>query len=320
MLQKPDELLPQILLPSPLVHNREVLTLFRAIRALDIRLAPHASDLLAQCAIVGPGRRNALPFRERGGEIAQVIVGLAQPDPSLPVLRLELHSPTKRLDRFPRVPLPKLQVAETHPGGHLSRIGVQRGSILDLRLRETSGLCQAVRHHRAYSGQVSPDRRVTRVQSRRPHQEFKRRLGVSPSDLGDCRLVQAVRFRVGRLRRKDEPSGEEHANENPAGPHPNALHNEGTAHAVRWPEVLAVAAGERLERETGFEPATPSLEGSRSSQLSYSRLPVTLHALALKTTRATLHWAPVCPETRPRVPPLPSVYMVGRGGFEPPKA
>ena len=26
-----------------------------------------------------------------------------------------------------------------------------------------------------------------------------------------------------------------------------------------------------MERETGFEPATPSLEGSRSSQLSYSR-------------------------------------------------
>ena len=26
-----------------------------------------------------------------------------------------------------------------------------------------------------------------------------------------------------------------------------------------------------LERETGLEPATPSLEGSRSSQLSYSR-------------------------------------------------
>src|SRR5574341_113553 len=27
-----------------------------------------------------------------------------------------------------------------------------------------------------------------------------------------------------------------------------------------------------MERETGFEPATPSLEGWRSSQLSYSRL------------------------------------------------
>ena len=27
-----------------------------------------------------------------------------------------------------------------------------------------------------------------------------------------------------------------------------------------------------LERETGLEPATPSLEGSRSSQLSYSPL------------------------------------------------
>ena len=28
-----------------------------------------------------------------------------------------------------------------------------------------------------------------------------------------------------------------------------------------------------MERETGFEPATPSLEGSCSSQLSYSRVP-----------------------------------------------
>ena len=27
-----------------------------------------------------------------------------------------------------------------------------------------------------------------------------------------------------------------------------------------------------MERETGFEPATPSLEGLRSSQLSYSRM------------------------------------------------
>ena len=27
-----------------------------------------------------------------------------------------------------------------------------------------------------------------------------------------------------------------------------------------------------MERETGFEPATPSLEGLRSSQLSYSRV------------------------------------------------
>ena len=27
-----------------------------------------------------------------------------------------------------------------------------------------------------------------------------------------------------------------------------------------------------MERETGFEPATPSLEGWRSSQLSYSRI------------------------------------------------
>ena len=35
-----------------------------------------------------------------------------------------------------------------------------------------------------------------------------------------------------------------------------------------------------MERETGFEPATPSLEGLRSSQLSYSRvqLPIPDHS------------------------------------------
>ena len=31
-----------------------------------------------------------------------------------------------------------------------------------------------------------------------------------------------------------------------------------------------------MERETGFEPATPSLEGLRSSQLSYSRITTVL--------------------------------------------
>ena len=33
------------------------------------------------------------------------------------------------------------------------------------------------------------------------------------------------------------------------------------------------ARAAHLERETGLEPATPSLEGWRSSQLSYSRKP-----------------------------------------------
>src|SRR5882724_549587 len=46
-----------------------------------------------------------------------------------------------------------------------------------------------------------------------------------------------------------------------------------------------------LERETGFEPATPSLEGWRSTA-----------------------------ELFPRTRPSPLATMVGRGGFEPPKA
>jgi hypothetical protein len=56
----------------------------------------------------------------------------------------------------------------------------------------------------------------------------------------------------------------------------------GTSFESWWPMILTQPAqGEKnnhlldantnLERETGFEPATPSLEGSCSSQLSYSR-------------------------------------------------
>jgi hypothetical protein len=70
-----------------------------------------------------------------------------------------------------------------------------------------------------------------------------------------------------------------------------------------------VASGERLERETGFEPATPSLEGSRSSQLSYSRLMVSVFALAPETTRARLHREPLCPENYPCATPEPSVRI-----------
>jgi hypothetical protein len=35
---------------------------------------------------------------------------------------------------------------------------------------------------------------------------------------------------------------------------------------------------QKRERETGFEPATPSLEGLRSSQLSYSRVYASQHS------------------------------------------
>ena len=58
------------------------------------------------------------------------------------------------------------------------------------------------------------------------------------------------------------------------------------------PRIISILIYLRsIKRETGFEPATPSLEGSRSSQLSYSRL----------------------------LPPS-LLYFMERGGFEPPKA
>jgi hypothetical protein len=57
-----------------------------------------------------------------------------------------------------------------------------------------------------------------------------------------------------------------------------------------------------LERETGFEPATHSLEGCCSSQLSYSR--------------------PEIPSKKSQDPLLKTSGpgVVERGGFEPPKA
>ena len=42
-----------------------------------------------------------------------------------------------------------------------------------------------------------------------------------------------------------------------------------------------------MERETGFEPATPSLEGSRSSQLSYSRQTIVSVAIDTQKTPFT---------------------------------
>jgi hypothetical protein len=55
-----------------------------------------------------------------------------------------------------------------------------------------------------------------------------------------------------------------------------------------------------MERETGFEPATPSLEGLRSSQLSYSRVLFLIRRVFI----------PHCINN--------TLQMVGRGGFEPP--
>src|ERR1700704_4152257 len=60
--------------------------------------------------------------------------------------------------------------------------------------------------------------------------------------------------------------------------------------------VQCAIPGTRVERETGFEPATPSLEGWRSTAELFP--PVFL----------------------PRSTSVKSPLVVGRGGFEPPKA
>src|SRR6266511_2952688 len=60
--------------------------------------------------------------------------------------------------------------------------------------------------------------------------------------------------------------------------------------------VQCAIPGTRVERETGFEPATPSLEGWRSTAELFP--PVVL----------------------PRSMSVKSPLVVGRGGFEPPKA
>ena len=61
-----------------------------------------------------------------------------------------------------------------------------------------------------------------------------------------------------------------------------------------------------MERETGFEPATHSLEGCCSSQLSYSR-----------NIRFRF---PGLPTFKPTTRTFSPFSMVERGGFEPPKA
>src|SRR5438309_5385788 len=93
----------------------------------------------------------------------------------------------------------------------------------------------------------------------------------------------------------------------------------------------AVGSRYRLERETGFEPATPSLEGWRSTAELFP--PERGTVLKLRTARAsrsrdaTRRTATRVSRSRAFLSP-PSVRagleapatMVGRGGFEPPKA
>jgi hypothetical protein len=93
---------------------------------------------------------------------------------------------------------------------------------------------------------------------------------------------------------------------------------------IRSDVALAGSTTVKLERETGFEPATPSLEGSCSSQLSYSRLvpldPTKLHSVSAQVQSRPVRVSVfvsfdtfdpnVCLDTK----------VVERGGFEPPKA
>src|ERR1041385_770210 len=78
-----------------------------------------------------------------------------------------------------------------------------------------------------------------------------------------------------------------------------------------------------MERETGFEPATPSLEGWRSTaelfpqMMTRSAVPIALAALSIARTGAT-RFSPRPPTSRGVHAVIATV--VGRGGFEPPKA
>src|SRR5262245_27776719 len=82
-----------------------------------------------------------------------------------------------------------------------------------------------------------------------------------------------------------------------------------------------------MERETGFEPATPSLEGWRSTAELFPRIAATRTLrrppsdLAGQAALATI----AATRTSRRPPTVLAWHaapatMVGRGGFEPPKA
>src|SRR5688572_22582281 len=87
--------------------------------------------------------------------------------------------------------------------------------------------------------------------------------------------------------------------------------------SIRPPAVRTEhAALATMERETGFEPATPSLEGWRSTAELFPR---TL-SIAMRTVVASgaTRTSARSPATQP-VHTAPDT-VVGRGGFEPPKA
>ena len=83
----------------------------------------------------------------------------------------------------------------------------------------------------------------------------------------------------------------------------------------------SIPSRESLERETGFEPATPSLEGWRSTaELFPQTLPVVVRTAMRRAVARIGATRPSCrpPATRPAHTAFDTV--VGRGGFEPPKA
>src|SRR6478672_3640273 len=84
-----------------------------------------------------------------------------------------------------------------------------------------------------------------------------------------------------------------------------------------------------MERETGFEPATPSLEGWRSTAELFPQISFSAASIARIASSIARPGAQLARTAAPRFSLSPptfltvhasSLQMVGRGGFEPPKA
>jgi hypothetical protein len=138
-------------------------------------------------------------------------------------------------------------------------------------------------------GPVDPYGRVTRLQPHGPGQHLNGSIEIAVPGLGNRRLVESVCLGARRRCRSGHHADGGGADKKSpyAGSHPPR--HGGLEVPAHRPHGMACSAGEPLERETGFEPATPSLEGSRSSQLSYSRVTRIARASALVIRRATPH-------------------------------
>src|SRR3990172_990340 len=94
-------------------------------------------------------------------------------------------------------------------------------------------------------------------------------------DVSPLAGLRARRLVARRLRFRASP-GPDPPSRKAAVPPAGAHERDRTADLVLTKDVLCQLSyvglpRTRMERETGFEPATPSLEGSGPSQLSYSR-------------------------------------------------